>query len=351
MGNKPPNPIKIVTDPAGAVDDVVDAGKTVVDAGKGVVDFLTDPTSNKLDYSKERTQPTTVTGAATSSADASAADQKLRAWGVSVADVVRFAPQVRLARGEPYGPCSVPWFLEQVDVFMDGGEGNMYPKKALRTNRDTSPPLFRGQIDNLAAVPVYAFVVPLQGTKQVRFVYWFFYAYNLGKGMFGFPTVGNHVADWEHISVVVDASPGAGQVQPVYVYYAAHNFGTPIPWANVPKTAETHPIAYSAYGSHGSYVSAGDHTYVNLAGGTVKLSDHTDDGGPQWNTWTNVDVIPYQTEPYTGAHVWMNYKGRWGTSSSGCARVKKITGECVLNDGPLGLPIKRANDPSVLSGE
>ncbi len=97
--------------------------------------------------------------------------------------------------------------------------------------------------------------------------YWFFYAFNDSYASV------NHEADWEHITVTVDAS-----FKFIKAYYSAHSDGadytspTKLYWVN-----ESHPVVYSADGSHAAYPTAGE--YPSDAPG---FPDHTYEGGPVW---------------------------------------------------------------------
>ena len=89
----------------------------------------------------------------------------------------------------------------------------------------------------LSVVPIYTLWRQFrQGKNQVRdFVYWTFYPYNRGKNVcigaagsgrcFGGCTVmGNHVADWEHVTVRLVNN------RPSKMYIGAHNFGGIYTW-------------------------------------------------------------------------------------------------------------------------
>jgi hypothetical protein len=106
-----------------------------------------------------------------------------------------------------------------------------------------------------------------------RFVtYWFFYPYN--DGVLGF----NHEGDWEHVAVRLDSSD-----QPLAVAFFRHRSScTSIrAWGDVLKSG-SHPIVFSAKGTHGSYESAG--RFSTGCATWLATYDYTGDG-KAWRTW------------------------------------------------------------------
>jgi hypothetical protein len=114
-----------------------------------------------------------------------------------------------------------------------------------------------------------------------------------------------HEGDWERITVYLDqgdpeaAAPGA-------VAYYRHSTNTFRSWDAVEKTDGTHPVAYSAIGSHASLPTPGF--------GHIDVGDPD---GPRWVTWE--DLAPVARQP------WYGFGGAWGR----LGRVRDST-------GPLG---------------
>jgi Vacuolar protein sorting-associated protein 62 len=125
---------------------------------------------------------------------------------------------------------------------------------------------------------------------------WFFYAYNDSVGGV------NHEADWEHATISVTSD-----LDVVSVYFSAHSDGnrfddlTKLAW-----TGRTHPVGYSADGSHAVYESAGEHPSA-----VPGFPDHTYDGGPIWETWNNFTNLGERGKILHGQS-WAQYDGRWG---------------------------------------
>lgn len=123
---------------------------------------------------------------------------------------------------------------------------------------------------------------------------WFFYAYNVGA--MGF----NHQADWEHITISVSSDLAF-----VSAYYAEHHGGRRLDRAaQLTWVDATHPVVYSARGTHASYPSAGAYR-------TPALIDRCYDGGPRWATWKNYINLGEHGH-ILGGQDWARYDGRWG---------------------------------------
>ncbi|EDO47012.1 predicted protein, partial [Nematostella vectensis] len=135
--------------------------------------------------------------------------------------------------------------------------------------------------------------------------YWLFYPYNRGKRVCiglkpkfigcigGYSTFGHHVGDWEHVTIRLNWN-----MEPLQLYVSAHNFGTRYNYDKhtgvfrsgnrVLAMHDSHPVVYSALGSHGMWDRPGTHTYKKLFNGE-KLQDKTN-AGHKWYTWGNLMV-------------------------------------------------------------
>nr|CEL19894.1 Uncharacterized conserved protein of probably eukaryotic origin [Kibdelosporangium sp. MJ126-NF4]CTQ97118.1 Uncharacterized conserved protein of probably eukaryotic origin [Kibdelosporangium sp. MJ126-NF4] len=154
-----------------------------------------------------------------------------------------------------------------------------------------------------ASAPSY--VQYVDGTDKnagkTGYVYWFFYPWNqwtnpaLGAG-------GNHEADWERVTVVVDKTTG-----PEAVVFTYHGHECRRNVTDVDMT-DGRPTVYSAVGTHASY-PVGDAKYQNkdLPPGLKdwdKLADSTSKTGEKWQIWG--DLREAEREP------WWGYAGGWG---------------------------------------
>jgi hypothetical protein len=138
--------------------------------------------------------------------------------------------------------------------------------------------------------------------------YWFFYPYN------DYFKVLQHEGDWEHITVTLDAKQN-----PIRAYYAAHSSGAQHDWNALEKVddsgresaAGTHPVVYSARGSHASYRTAGKQDIKGLPA----LEDYTYKNGPIWMTWKNLVNIGEKNCPLNGQE-FILFSGKWGEIGS-----------------------------------
>ncbi|XP_034179660.1 uncharacterized protein LOC117604074 isoform X2 [Osmia lignaria lignaria] len=208
--------------------------------------------------------------------------------------------------------------------------------------------------------------------------YWMFYPFSEGKavcvldlGFFGswpIPTVGgmcfgmlkeygNHVGDWEHMSLYFkDAS------YPSAMYVSAHDAGAfyrydlrsgtfvyesqetrkgifqkPIFPERVFTAGGSHPILFSARGSHGLWTAPGKHKFVRLP----RLYDESG-FGTAWPTWKKMELLLKEDNSILPS--WMTFKGKWGNPKSNCHPLARLGFNiCEFVDGPTGIPMKRSS--------
>jgi hypothetical protein len=206
-----------------------------------------------------------------------------------------------------------------------------------------------------APVPVYVFIYDWQSPTTFTAQFNTFYPWNKGKmacPMFA-PNdncVGqryeadDHVGDWELATVrFVDGKPVAvhvgahGNDEPEMAStYRAPNWGA-LQWSG------THPIVYSAAGSHGTWATEGAHNYKTLPTGD-KLVDHTG-RGVGWETWR---AMVMASDPKYN-YLLTRYRGDWGNFHQGkdpcdmspvgvdalCRKMGiPVSEDYQLNDGP-----------------
>lgn len=114
-----------------------------------------------------------------------------------------------------------------------------------------------------------------------------------------------HEGDWERITVYLDADDPEG-APPAAVGFYRHSTNTFRKWADVEMDDGTHPVVYSAIGSHASLPTPG-----------FGFIDVGDPRGPRWHTWRELASIVEQP--------WYGFGGAWGR----VGRVRDST-------GPLG---------------
>ena len=111
----------------------------------------------------------------------------------------------------------------------------------------------------------------------------------------------NHEADWEHITLSI-----AEDKTFVSAFFATHDTGLRFDDPAMLVWSGTHVVGYVADGSHATYPSAGTHST-----GVPGADDHTYEGGPIWQTWTNF-VNLGQVGHVLNDQTWARYGGRWG---------------------------------------
>lgn len=98
----------------------------------------------------------------------------------------------------------------------------------------------------------------------------------------------------------------------------------------------SHPILFSARGSHGLWTAPGKHKFVRIP----RLYDESG-FGIGWPTWRKIEVLSAQEE----MPGWMSFTGKWGNRQSNCHHILSKLGLniCEFVDGPTGIPMKKMN--------
>ena len=158
-------------------------------------------------------------------------------------------------------------------------------------------------------------------TKAMRITYWLFYAVSYPPGPKRATKRFVHEGDWERISVLVRTPRGRNDQDryvPLSVRYHMHNRKRDVPWYAAKRVGtggpdlSTHPVVFSAKGSHASYPRAGRYVEPLVRNGRVILEVHDEATAclrcPRWRTWEK--LIDAETEP------WYGYGGAWGSVGS-----------------------------------
>jgi hypothetical protein len=154
---------------------------------------------------------------------------------------------------------------------------------------------------------------PKQGADARRITYWLFYGHSKPPGprealQFA------HEGDWERISVLLRRGKDDSHWLPVSARFHTHDGHQDYPWsaldlvqAGADETA-THPVVYSALGSHASYPRAGTYPQPFLAGDrtafTVRDRATSCPECPEWRSWEQ--LVSAEAQP------WYGYGGAWG---------------------------------------
>ncbi|QRV92489.1 vacuolar protein sorting-associated protein TDA6 [Ceratobasidium sp. AG-Ba] len=298
----------------------------------------------------------------------------------------KYAPQFRLTPNEKYFPSSVEHMLPHYKVYDNNGKQIANQPSPLTTSNldtivgkgastwltvsDTSASYLNGLNPASNKVPVYTFAVPKEG-GIVDIFYWIFFPFNLGKKIIALGQVGNHIGDWERMTVrtrngksllgsfslimtVLDDIKALQFRPTIMLTRAGMEPGKPNQlfaqawsaeasgwsrtklWSDVLKpSGEDRPLGYVAEGSHGVWPGPGSWVYQDII--IYQLKDETADGGPTWNAKDNVYPIEYLSDAsYVGDQAWINYQGAWGNKGQTNCWWYPIVKTCPLSDGPGG---------------
>lgn len=167
----------------------------------------------------------------------------------------------------------------------------------------------------------------VEGRPGVRITYWLFYGLSRPPGASAGTKYLIHEGDWERISVLLARGKRANEYLPASVRYHAHDGSRDVAWGAVKRVgtggseASTHPVVFSAKGSHASYWRAGTYENVFSVAGRRRFAVYDSaiacPDCPQWRTWEM--LLDARSQP------WYGFGGAWGGVGS-------MTG----TTGPLG---------------
>lgn len=283
--------------------------------------------------------------------------------------IAQYTPVLHLHEDERYLPCSVEWYFERSQLWLEEPVDNEPPKRTLLLDRGKVnasqllevqqhhpqrqlhleiEPLARSgmQQGELDEVPLYVVVKEVLNkqahVEAVEINYLTFYAFNgpytIGVPPFSFDA-GAHDGDWEHFTVRLDAEAA----NMVGCYYHAHRpqDGQWLPADCMPKSETGQPIAYVAVGAHGLYTGPGVHRRAWFA-----VNDYCSNKGPVWRAKNCTLMEPVMQVPSRGTNLqesflstktaapadgppvhvdlrgvdWLKFKGNFGSSAAPSAQ-------------------------------
>lgn len=298
-------------------------------------------------------------------------EQRTLKFGELPPYVIEYAPYVHLYLEERYMPCDVRDFVKhfhaeygdgtivddteygalnismlsslpnQKDIFLTANE-DFDSNPDWITGVENQPSIADGKIKKAPAT----LIVVDKGNGWVDAFWFYFYSFNLGPFVLGNGPFGNHVGDWEHSLVRFYRG------KPIIVWMSAHSGGGAFLYDKLEKheVNTTHPIIYSARGTHANYVSVGTHPH-DLP--YEILCDFTDKG-PLWNPSKNYlgyfydgsYVLPIEKSAnceHSGRELeygdWLTFAGHWGDRklpNSDRRQKYSIIGGFKYIDGPRG---------------
>ena len=244
----------------------------------------------------------------------------------------QYAPVVRLRAqaepcgdGEPYLPVRADAVLDNAGVALRGpwasddlidvGPGASelgagltgyhldFPGEALSPSCDYET--WSRQISDREPPTVYARVVDDRSRPgAIALQYWFFYVYNDFNN--------KHEGDWEMIQLVFEAqnADAAAGTFPTLVGYSQHSGAEQAEWGSdkLEIVDGTHPVVYSAEGSHANFFSPA--LYLGRSSDTGVGCDDTT--GEHLELRPEVAVVPTERAEYLAAYPWLGFEGHWG---------------------------------------
>jgi hypothetical protein len=236
-------------------------------------------------------------------------------------DVVLGNPDVRLrirqkgkTRTIKKAPTVDDLTLRRKGVYLD------LPGSPLRPKCTYAKDYARLRKDGKVPAVTYARVARENGRDGLAVQYWFFYYFNQFNDL--------HEGDWEGMQLTFDSdSPDQAQVDgPSKIVLFQHAGGEHADWndGKVEKDG-THPIVYSAAGSHATFYSSA----LWLGNGQHGSGVGCDNTTPPLVTVHPRPVLLPDTTPISGPFAWLSYTGRWGQREAG------------QNNGPTGPNTKK----------
>jgi hypothetical protein len=171
-----------------------------------------------------------------------------------------------------------------------------------------------------APAVTYAHIAHQTGHPGFVLQYWFFYYFNQFNDL--------HEGDWEGMQIAFDvATPSeALAASPTEIVVFQHSGGEHAGWDD-PKVEKdgTHPVVYSAAGSHATFYGSA----LYLGNGQNGSGVGCDDTTQPLTTFRPRAVLLPDEPPTHGRFAWLDYSGRWGQREAG------------FNNGPAGPNTKK----------
>lgn len=205
-----------------------------------------------------------------------------------------FAPRIWWAEDEEYFPTTINNALNNLEkATTDNGN------TLILTELDRPDYKNDYLYGNLESAKSYAFATE-KDSKYLDLSYFVFTPYNLGKTVLGME-FGNHIGDWEHITVRLMREEINGETvwRPITLCCCAHSLENYYSWDDVETIDGTHPVVYTAKGSHGMWTDAGANVYEDLT--VIKLTDNCSQG-TAWDLWleNRLETYSYDSISHSG---------------------------------------------------
>jgi Vacuolar protein sorting-associated protein 62 len=161
----------------------------------------------------------------------------------------------------------------------------------------------------------YAHIAREPGHSGLAVQYWFYYYFNQFNDL--------HESDWEGMQIAfsADTATGALSTGPDEIVLFQHSGGEHADWTDSKVQKEgTHPVVYSAAGSHATFYDSALWLGNGQNGSGVGCDNTT---GPL-STYRPRPILLPDVPVSRGEFAWLSYTGRWGQREAG------------FNNGPAG---------------
>ncbi len=166
-----------------------------------------------------------------------------------------------------------------------------------------------------APAVTYAHLDRQPGHTGLALQYWFYYYFNQFNDL--------HESDWEGMQITFPADTAAGALAsgPDEIVLFQHSGGEHADWnAAKVKKQGTHPVVYSAAGSHATFYSSA----LWLGNGGNGSGVGCDNTTTPLTTFTPRPILLPNVPPTRGPFAWLSFTGHWGQREAG------------FNNGPAG---------------
>ncbi|KAL6656835.1 hypothetical protein ACP70R_004615 [Stipagrostis hirtigluma subsp. patula] len=292
------------------------------------------------------------------------------------AALAAYAPQVYLHPDDPYLPSSVTWFFENGALLYQKSSATPTPVAAdgsnlpqgggndggywldLPADGDQREKVKKG---DLAGAKAYVQAKPMLGGTATDLAMWFFYPFNgparakVGPLTIPLGKIGEHVGDWEHLTLRVSNFSG----ELLRVYFSQHSAGA---WVDASQLeydgggGVNRPVAYASRHGHAFYPRAG---LVLQGDSKLGVGIRNDCArGSRLDTGGGAGRCEVVSAEYLGAGVvaepaWLGFERGWGPREeydigreinraarilprSVRERLAKLVSKLLVGEGPTG---------------
>ncbi|CAN6225810.1 unnamed protein product [Urochloa humidicola] len=285
-----------------------------------------------------------------------------------------YAPHVFLHPNEAYLPSSVTWFFENGALLYQKDSQTPTPVAADGSNLPQGGSNDGGYwldlpVDNnqrekvksgdLASAKVYVQAKPMLGGTVTDLAVWIFYPFNgaarakVGPLTIPLGEIGEHVGDWEHVTLRVSNFSG----ELLRMYFSQHSAGTwveasQLEYLDAGDGRGNRPVAYASLHGHAMYPKAGLVLQGDSKLGIGIRNDATrgsrlDTGGAGRSEVVSAEYLGFK-EP-----AWLGFEREWGPREeydigrvinrvarilprSVRERLAKLVEKVLVGDGPTG---------------